>query len=504
MLFRSPAQHASLLDDYAAECQLSGQLDDAIGARQAAARLWRDAGNTERQAISLSRLAHILVVAGHNTSGEAAMREAVALVEPHAESAAAVATRRWAAYLRMLDRDVEDAIREGSIALGIAERLADQESVVHCLNTIGSSMIVAGRIDEGRQHLERSRVMAERLQSDFWVSNALGNLGTACGEAYCFDLAEDYLRRGIEFCTERDIDYSRLYQMSWQALVRLYRGQWTEASEVAHAVLADRRSPAIARMMALITLGRVRARRGDPAVWEALNEARELTGNTGTLQRVAPMQAARAEATWLEGRTADAASEASPGVELALRKRHAWFTSELLFWCWQGTGSTPVELPAFCAQHPFALGAAGRWQEAVSAWRALGCPFEAACALAEGDEAAQREALVIFESLGARPMIERVHHKLRAAGVRGLPRGPRKTTQEHPAGLTSKEVAVLALLAQGLRNKEIGQRLHRSARTVDHHLAAIFAKLNVATRAEAVSAAYRLGVMSAGENGANS
>jgi len=95
-------------------------------------------------------------------------------------------------------------------------------------------------------------------------------------------------------------------------------------------------------------------------------------------------------------------------------------------------------------------------------------------------------------------MIERVRHQLRAAGVRGLPRGPRESTQSHPAGLTSKEVAVLALLAQGLRNKEIGQRLNRSARTVDHHLAAIFTKLDVATRAEAVSAAYRMGVIVAG------
>ena len=52
------------------------------------------------------------------------------------------------------------------------------------------------------------------------------------------------------------------------------------------------------------------------------------------------------------------------------------------------------------------------------------------------------------------------------------------------------------LLAQGLRNKEIGERMHRSTRTIDHHLAAIFTKLDVSSRAEAVSAAYRLGVVS--------
>jgi DNA-binding NarL/FixJ family response regulator len=92
-------------------------------------------------------------------------------------------------------------------------------------------------------------------------------------------------------------------------------------------------------------------------------------------------------------------------------------------------------------------------------------------------------------------MVERVRQRLRAAGVRGLPRGTRRSTRQHPASLTDKELAVLELLAAGLRNKEIALRLHRSARTIEHHLAAIFVKLGVATRAEAVSAAYRLGVV---------
>jgi DNA-binding CsgD family transcriptional regulator len=283
--------------------------------------------------------------------------------------------------------------------------------------------------------------------------------------------------------------------LSWQALVWMYRGRWTEVSGVAHVVLADRRSPVIARITALIALGRVRARRGDLGVWEALDEAKELAGNAETLQPVALMQAARAEAAWFEGRTADAASEATVGLELALRKRHPWFAAELLFWCWQGEGSLPGGLPDYCARLPYALEISGRCREAAAAWRELHCPFEAARALGEGDESSQREALAVFESFSARPMIERVRYKLRAAGVRGSHRGPRESTRNHPAGLTTKEVEVLGLLAQGLRNKEIGDRLKRSTRTVDHHLVAIFTKLDVSTRAEAVSAAYRLGVV---------
>lgn len=492
----SNAQRASLLDDYASECQLGGLLADAIEARQGAVKLWQALDDRNKQAISLARLAHALVVSGRNAEGEAAMREAAALVASDASNAAAVVVRRWAAHLRMLDRDVEQAIRKGELAQAAAERLGDRESVVHCLNTIGSSLILAGRVDEGCAQLERSRGLAEEIRSDSWIASAFVNLGSACGEVYRFDLADNYLRRGIEFCNERDIDFSRLYQLSWQALVWMYRGRWTEASGAAHVVLGDRRSPVIARITALIALGRVRARRGDPAVWEALHEAQELAGNTGTLQRVALMHAARAEAAWLEGRAAEAASEASAGVELAVRKRHPWFASELLFWCWHGDGSLPGGMPDFCVQQPFAMEISGRWRDAAAVWRSLHCPFEAARALMEGDEAAQREALSVFESFGARPMIERVRYKLRAAGVRGLQRGPRDSTQSNLAGLTSKEVEVLALLSQGLRNKEIGQRLHRSARTVDHHLAAIFTKLDVSTRAEAVSAAYRLGIIS--------
>jgi DNA-binding CsgD family transcriptional regulator len=490
----TPVQRAELLDGYALECQFSGVLDEAIDARQAAATLWRDAGDAERQAISKARQAHSLVVAGRNAEGEDALREALELIEPDAESVAAVTVRRWSAHLRMLDRDTEDAIREGERAVLLAERLGDQESIVHGLSSIGSAMIVAGRVEDGRQQLEKSWVMADRLRSDFWTANALGNLGTACGEMYCFEHAEAYLRRGIEFCGERDLDYFRLYQLSWLALVALYRGRWSEASATAHTVLAHERSPAVGRMMALIALGRLRARRGDPGTWEALDEARELAGNTGTLQRIAPMRAARAEAAWLEGRAADAAEEASCAVQLAVRKRHAWFASELLFWSAQGNGA-PAELPAFCTGHPFALEATQRWDAAAAAWRELGCPFETARALSAGDEAAQREALAIFEELGSRPMVERLRHALRAAGVRGLPRGPRDTTRAHPAGLTSKEVAVLELLAEGLRNKEIAARLHRSPRTIGHQVGSILAKLGVSNRAEAVSAAHRLGIV---------
>ena len=95
-----------------------------------------------------------------------------------------------------------------------------------------------------------------------------------------------------------------------------------------------------------------------------------------------------------------------------------------------------------------------------------------------------RRAVAIFEELGARPAAARAIARLRTLGVRELPplrRGPQATTRANPAGLTRREAEVLALVAAGLRNAEIAERLYLTPKTVSHHLSAIYAKLGVET-----------------------
>ena len=138
-----------------------------------------------------------------------------------------------------------------------------------------------------------------------------------------------------------------------------------------------------------------------------------------------------------------------------------------------------------------------RWREAADAWQAVGCPFERARALEDGDAPAQLEALAIYEDLGAAPSVERLRLRLRADGVRGVPRGARPSTRGNPQGLTTRELEVLGLLCEGLKNSEIAERLFRSVRTVDHHLNAILDKLGARSRAEAVATAHRLGIVRA-------
>ena len=62
-----------------------------------------------------------------------------------------------------------------------------------------------------------------------------------------------------------------------------------------------------------------------------------------------------------------------------------------------------------------------------------------------------------------------------------------------PGPLTAREAEVLALLAQGRTNREIAARLFISAKTVEHHVSRVLAKLGARTRAEAVAVAAAAG-----------
>ena len=110
------------------------------------------------------------------------------------------------------------------------------------------------------------------------------------------------------------------------------------------------------------------------------------------------------------------------------------------------------------------------------------------------DEAHRRRALEIFEALDARPMARIVRKQLQSEGVRGLKRGANRATRANPAGLTTRELQILSLLAENLSNAAIARRLFLSAKTVGHHASAILAKLGIESRRDAADAARKLGI----------
>jgi DNA-binding CsgD family transcriptional regulator len=215
-----------------------------------------------------------------------------------------------------------------------------------------------------------------------------------------------------------------------------------------------------------------------------------LAQRTGDLQRLWPIAAARAEAAWLRDQADAIPACVDATYELACELGLSWAIGELGLWRRRAGGIG--DLPATAAE-PWALHAAGRLRDAARAWQQLGAPYEAADALADSERPADLlEALRIFDELGAVVPGARVRRRLRARGVRGVPRGPRRTTVTHPAGLTPRQAEVLNLVARGLSDADIARHLHLSPKTVGHHVSAVLAKLDVSSRGEAAHRAREL------------
>src|SRR5262249_43561773 len=124
----------------------------------------------------------------------------------------------------------------------------------------------------------------------------------------------------------------------------------------------------------------------------------------------------------------------------------------------------------------FAAGIAGDHVAAAAAWAAAGNPYEQALEETETANAGTAQRGVRrLDTLGATAAADRARRELVRRGVTGVPRGPRSRTRAHPGGLTARQQDVLALLAEGLTNSRIAQRLFLSPRTVDNHVAEILA-----------------------------
>ncbi len=485
-----PPERARLCEARSYECYLTSQMEEAYDARAEALALWREAGDDAKLGENcrwLSRLAWFL---GRNEEAERYAREAVERLEPLGPGL----QLGWAcsnfAQLHMLSGDTDQAVAWGERAMAIAEQQGDRELLAHALNNVGTARVPQGDGSAGIALLERSLALSLEIEIEEHVARAYTNLSSGPTASRDFVQARRYLDAGIEYCTEHDLDAWRFYMTGWLALCEFWQGRYDEASRVASELLKQPRLAVPTRVQPLVALGRVRARRGESGVWELLDEALALASGTGEIQRIGPVRAARAEAAWLDGDCEKAAGEASAAYELALARDIPWMVGELAFWLWRVDG-----LPAAPerAAPAYALQIAGDHAAAVEHWRRIGSPYEAAMALAElDDDASRREAHALLESIGARPLADRVARALRERGVRGLKRRPRKSTRANPSGLTTRELEVLRLVAEGLRNAEIGERLFVSPKTVDHHVSALLAKLGARTRSEAAGKAAEI------------
>jgi len=139
------------------------------------------------------------------------------------------------------------------------------------------------------------------------------------------------------------------------------------------------------------------------------------------------------------------------------------------------------------------------WHQAMSLYAEAKMPAEVArvrielarVLAAERPEVAIAEATAAFttlDQLGATALADEAAALLRTLGAPART-GPKRSTQ-----LTKREDEVLALIGAGLTSAEIGQRLYISAKTAEHHVGRVLAKLGLRSRTEAAAHAARSGV----------
>jgi DNA-binding CsgD family transcriptional regulator/tetratricopeptide (TPR) repeat protein len=485
------AEQISLWRQFGMELNTIARLAEAVAAFESAIDLCRSSGDPLREGELLARSGQVLMTLGRQRESLTLTARGLEVLEPFGstpELAYATLTR---SAQHMLAREFADAERWGKQAIEMAERVGRRDLLCYALIQSGIGVLMTGD-ETGHTRILRGIAVARDEGIDGSVALGYSQIGSGGGEVRRYDLAVPALETGLAYCRERELTGQALYVCAWLARCYLEQGRWREAGDLCTDLLRDPRLVGIARMVTVTAVGRLRARRGDPGVWDALDESLELSRENGHLQRLWPTAVVRAEAAWLAGHLESEVELLEEVFRLATSVAYPWAVGELGYWLARA-GQRPASVEP--AAEPFRLALDGRLAEAATAWRALGCEFEAGVALFDSDDGALvRSALASFEALGSRPAARLAANRLRQIGAR-VPRGPNAATRGHPAGLTSREIEVVALVVEGLRNAEIAERLVISPKTVDHHLSSLFTKLGVTSRQAAATKALRLGLV---------
>ncbi|HEV2857793.1 MAG TPA: LuxR C-terminal-related transcriptional regulator [Solirubrobacterales bacterium] len=415
--------------------------------------------------------------------------------------------------------DPAEAERRAAAALEMAQELGSRDVECMALAQLGRSVVRQGRTAEGIDLLDEAMTVA--------LSGEAGD-PLACGDACCTtlvvcdELAD--LDRALQWC-EAVVDFTARRRFipvqSWcrsiYAGVLIRAGDWERAEEALEASLrgaSDRRRGS-GRALPLAVLAELRIRQGrreeaerllagleDPVAVPARVELALAQADVETARALLDRHAEaigeeEPRTAALRGRVALAAGEREEATTIAARlrelggrlgRRDLGAEADLLTGlAAAGTGDEAVAVAAL--------------EAAVSAYADVGFPLEeggARLALAEARAGsdpgaaidAARAARDAFERLGARGEADRAAELLRRLGVSGRSAGRGGDRDE----LTGREREVLALLAAGLSNAEIAERLVISPKTAEHHVGRVLRKLGVRSRAEAAALAVREGL----------
>jgi DNA-binding CsgD family transcriptional regulator/tetratricopeptide (TPR) repeat protein len=483
------ARRAALGEAYSWALSNSNQLYFAVAAAATAADLWQADGDDLRLVRALVNLSRQQWLTERTAAARASAERAFELARPLGDSYQnALATLNLGGLLVLNDQE-QEGLPYLDEALAIAERSGAASVAALCRNYRGSALLQLGDLS-GCDELLHSMAQATGLGNHEYVMRAYYNLIEGLWRLGEYRRALGYIEQAENFGRDRDFRVYGYMFAARRCRLALMRGRWAEAEAGLRELLDGQDDPGMIGRETVPILARVLVRQGsaDAAEWLAL--AAGHAARADVLEWLVPTGLAHIEHAWLTGDHA----QAGPYPELLLERTdrpgmHVQRGELLVYLRRLGHPAGPA--PGIVDPHASAL--RGDWRSAAGAWLAEGNPYEHAIEMASSGEVEPTlEALTILEGLGAKPAVAIVRRRLRALGVTRLPRRPQPGTLINPAGLTDRELEILRLLATGLSNAEIAQRLVVSPRTVDHHVSAILRKLGVPTRRDAAARAADL------------
>ena len=485
----STARRAALGEAYAWALSNSNQLHFAVAAAATAAELWQQDGDGRPLVRALVTLSRQQWLTERTAAARASAERALELARPLGDGYQnALATLNLGGLLVLIDRE-EDGLPYLSEALDIAERSGAASVAALCRNYRGSALLQLGDLN-GCDELLRSMAQATDLGDHEYVMRAYYNLIEGLWRLGKYREALGYIEQAENYGRDRDFRVYGYMFAARRCRLALMRGQWVEAEAGLRELLDGQDDPGMIGRETVPVLARVLVRQGstDAPDWLAL--AARHAALADVLEWLVPTGLAYIEHAWLTGDHGRAGPYPGLLVERTDRPGMLVQRGELLMYL-RRLGYPAEPFPG-CPE-PYASALRGDWRSAADAWLSEDDPYEGAVELAEsGKVEPTLEALAILDGLGAKPAVAIVRRRLRALGVARLPRRPQPGTLTNPAGLTDRQLEILRLVATGLSNAEIAQRLVVSPRTVDHHVSAILQKLGVRTRRDAAARAAEL------------
>lgn len=538
--------HVGVLE-HAAANELS-QPDRAAAHIHTAISSLEAEGDQARLGLLHAALGRYLWFAGDGAGALAECRTAVRLVGDHGTSAQRARVLAGLAQILMILAEFTEAAEVANDAVELA-RAADERAIEgHALCTLGVVVSYQGEIDVGLGMLRDAFAIARDLDSEDDMGRAVSNMVDVqivnARFADAVEVARHALRMdpplagvwpvvvSLDACWalyssgEWDeaigmLERARMHpaagvgEIEWilrRAQLLVGRGEFKEADR--HLEMLDRMLQAAADTQWLAPAATAEAERaiwaGDHeqacrAVGRALDRVHPSTG--ANVSRIGPMLA-------MGMRAAAEASSSSPSPAIVTWSDQ--FMTEIRRIHGEASESWPGQLnlvePWLAMCEAEATRVAGRsdrerWTEATRLFGALRMPYMTAYALlreAEAaltlrrDSAAGRDALraaaLICRRLTARPLLAAIEDVASRARV------DLESTNEAPpmkvGTLSGRELEVLGLLAAGLTNREIGDRLFITTKTASHHVSSVLGKLGVRTRSQAAAEAVRLGIPS--------